>query len=102
MSADLMARIREELDPFCQGKYPGRNNFEGTHTNESCAACKAPSVAEIIEHPATLALIDKLLPKNFLLSAALSILVHPGETPQPFLTTVSRAYLSTSLVLALA
>ena len=34
MSADLMARIREELDPFCQGKYPGRNNFEGTHQNE--------------------------------------------------------------------
>ena len=32
MSADLMARIREELGPFCQGKYPGRNNFEGTRT----------------------------------------------------------------------
>ena len=85
MSADLMARIREELDPFCQGKYPGRNNFEGTHTERVYALlAKAPSVAEIIEHPATLALIDKLLPKNFLLSAALSILVHPGETPQPF------------------
>ena len=85
MSADLMARIREELDPFCQGKYPGRNNFEGTRTERVYALlAKAPSVAEIIEHPATLALIDQLLPKNFLLSAALSILVHPGETPQPF------------------
>ena len=85
ISADLMMRIREELDPFCQGKYPGRNNFEGTHTERVYALlAKAPSVAEIIEHPATLALIDELLPKNFLLSAALSILVHPGETPQPF------------------
>ena len=85
MSADLMARIREELDPFCQGIYPGRNNFEGARTERVYALlAKAPSVAEIIEHPATLALIDKLLPKNFLLSAALSILVHPGETPQPF------------------
>ena len=85
MSADLMARIREELGPFCQGKYPGRNNFEGTRTERVYALlAKAPSVAEIIEHPATLALIDQLLPKNFLLSAALSILVHPGETPQPF------------------
>ena len=60
MSADLMARIREELDPSV-GKYPGRNNFEGTHTERVCRLQKAPSVAEIIEHPATLALIDKLL-----------------------------------------
>lgn len=85
MSADLMTRIREELAPYCQGEFPGRNNFEGTHTERVYALlAKAPSVAEIIEHPTTLELLDRLLPKNFLLSAALSILVHPGETPQPF------------------
>lgn len=85
MSDDLMARIRAELTPYCQGKFPGRNNFEGTHTERVYALlAKAPSVAEIIENPTTLELIDQLLPKNFLLSAALSILVHPGETPQPF------------------
>lgn len=85
MSDDLMSRIREELAPYCQGKLLGRNTFEGTHTERVYALlAKAPSVAEIIEHLTTLELIDQLLPPNFLLSAALSILVHPGETPQPF------------------
>ena len=27
MSTDLMQRIRDELAPFCQGDYLGRNNF---------------------------------------------------------------------------
>ena len=85
MSAELMTRIRTELGPYCQGEYLGRNNFEGIYTERIYALlAKAPSVAEIIEHSITLELIDQLLPENFLLSAALSILVHPGETPQPF------------------
>ena len=85
MSKSLMTQIRTELAPYCQGKYPGRNNFEGTQTERVYALlAKAPAIAQIIEHPTTLELIDQLLPKNFLLSAALSVLVHPGETPQPF------------------
>jgi hypothetical protein len=85
MSAELMTRIRTELGPYCQGEYLGRNNFEGIHSERVYTLlAKAPSVAEIIEHSITLELIDQLLPKNFLLSAALSYLVHPGETPQPF------------------
>lgn len=85
MSPDLMQRIRDELAPYCQGEHPGRNNFEGTRTERVYALlAKAPAVAELIEHPTTLELIDQLLPKNYLLSAALSILLHPGETPQPF------------------
>ncbi len=85
MSAELMARIRTELGPYCQGEYLGRNNFEGIQTERVYfLLAKAPSVAEIIEHSISLELIDQLLTKNFLLSAALSFLVHPGETPQPF------------------
>jgi ectoine hydroxylase-related dioxygenase (phytanoyl-CoA dioxygenase family) len=77
--------IRRELAPFCQGQHPGRNNFEGHYSERVYALlAKAPSVAKIIEHADVLALVDKLLPKNYLLSAALAILVHPGETPQPF------------------
>ena len=85
ISASLIARIKSELAPYCQGQHPGRNNFEG-HKSERVYAllAKAPSMAHLIEHPATLTLIDKLLPKNYLLSAALAILVHPGETPQPW------------------
>jgi ectoine hydroxylase-related dioxygenase (phytanoyl-CoA dioxygenase family) len=85
ISQSVMTQIRTELAPYCQGKYPGRNSFEGTQTERVYALlAKAPAIAQIIEHPTTLELIDQLLPKNFLLSAALSILVHPGETPQPF------------------
>ena len=85
MSKSLMTQIRTELAPYCQGKYLGRNNFEGTQTERVYVLlAKAPAIAQIIEHPTTLELIDQLLPKNFLLSAALSVLVHPGETPQPF------------------
>ena len=84
MSAELTTRIRTELGPYRQVEYLGRNNFEGIHTERVYALLvKAPSVAEIIEHSSTLELIDQLLPKNFLLSAALSIFVKPGETTQP-------------------
>ena len=85
ISAELMTRIRTELGPYCQGEYLGRNNFEGIYAERVCALlAEAPSVAGINEHSITLELIDQLLPKNFLLSAAPSILVHPAETPQPF------------------
>jgi len=77
--------IKSELDPYFQGDKMGRNNFEGEHSERAYALlAKAPSIATIIEHPAILALVDQLLPKNYLLSAALAINVHPGETPQPF------------------
>jgi len=77
--------IKRELQPYLQGEKMGRNNFEGEHSERVYALlAKAPSIATIIEHPLVLELIDQLLPKNYLLSAALAINVHPGETPQPF------------------
>jgi len=77
--------IEAELAPYLQGQKLGRNNFEGEHSERVYALlAKSPSMAKIIEHPAILALVDRLLPKNYLLSAALAIKVHPGETPQPF------------------
>lgn len=85
INSAVVEEIRNELAPFCQGQKPGRNNFEGHHTERVYALlAKAPAVAKIVEHPLVLALVDELLPENYLLSAALSILVHPGETPQPF------------------
>lgn len=78
-------RIVAELAPYLQRQYMGRNDFEGLHSERVYALlAKAPSVAELVEHPQVLALVDELLPRNFLLSAALAIKVHPGETPQDF------------------
>ena len=43
---------------------------------------KAPAVAELVAHERTLPLLDDLLEPNYLLSACLAILLHPGETAQ--------------------
>ena len=84
LSDKELSKIREELTPFLQSNKLGRNNFEGYKTERVYALLdKAPSIAQLIEHPVLLELLDQLLPKNYLLSAALAINVHPGETPQP-------------------
>ena len=76
-------QIRTELAPWLAGNLFGRNDFEGFRTERVYALlAKAPAIAALIEHPAVLAITDALLPKNYLLSAALAINVHPGETPQ--------------------
>lgn len=85
LSDELRARVRRELAPYLQGVHMGRNDFEGLRSERVYALlAKAPSIAELIEHPAVLDIVDALLPRNYLLSAALAIQVHPGETPQDF------------------
>tara|TARA_B100000902_G_scaffold78948_1_gene83672 strand:+ start:118 stop:975 length:858 start_codon:yes stop_codon:yes gene_type:complete len=84
IDSDLVNTIKVELGPYLRGQHPGRNDFEGLHSERVYALLsKAPSIAKIIEHPDVLAILDHLLPKDYLLSAALAINVHPGETPQP-------------------
>lgn len=81
----LMDDIRAELAPHLGGHNMGRNDFEGFRSERVYALlAKVPSVARLVEHPDVLALVDHLLPPNYLLSAALAINVHPGETPQSF------------------
>ncbi len=85
MPAELMQRIREQLAPYFRGRLMGRNNFEGHCTERVYALlAKSPAMAEIIEHPLIISVLDRRLPPNYLLSAALAINVHPGETPQPW------------------
>jgi len=85
LSNSYMQRVRDELAPYLQQQKMGRNNFEGERSERVYALlAKAPSLAHMIEHPIAIALLDRLLPTNYLLSAALAINVHPGETPQPF------------------
>ena len=81
---DVLERIRAELDPYLgAGAHLGRNDFEGFSTNRVYALlAKAPSVAELVEHPAVLPILDALLLPNFLLSANLAINLLPGETAQ--------------------
>lgn len=80
-----IAATRAELAPWLQGARMGRNDFEGHRTERVYALlAKAPSLSEAIEHPDVLAICDAFLQPGYLLSAALAINVHPGETPQDF------------------
>ena len=84
-SSEQVTQAKTELAPWLQKELMGRNNFEG-HSSERVYAllAKAPVIAEMIEHPDVLAIADAILEPNYLLSAALAINVHPGETPQPW------------------
>jgi ectoine hydroxylase-related dioxygenase (phytanoyl-CoA dioxygenase family) len=59
------------------------NDFEGFRTNRVYPLmATAPSVAHLVEHPWVLALLERLLRPNYLLSANLAINLWPGETAQ--------------------
>ena len=75
--------IVEALAPHVQGRYPGRNDFEGLQSERVYALLgKSPAFAKLLEHPRIVALLDRLLLPNYLLAAFLAILQHPGETEQ--------------------
>lgn len=86
VDAELLARVRAELAPWLgdgADAHLGRNDFEGFRTNRVYALlAKAPSIAELVEHPWVLAMLDELLQPNYLLSANLAINLLPGETAQ--------------------
>lgn len=83
VDADVLARIRGELDPYLASAPFGRNDFEGFCTQRLYALfAKAPATAALVAHPAVLALVDHYLAQPCLLSANIAINVHPGETAQ--------------------
>jgi ectoine hydroxylase-related dioxygenase (phytanoyl-CoA dioxygenase family) len=80
-----IAQLRAELSPHLQGRLMGRNDFEGYRSERVYSLLgKAPSVARLIEHPAVLEVVGRFLHLNYLLSAALVVNLHPGETPQGY------------------
>ena len=84
LSSPQLDEIRSALAPYLRGTLRGRNAFEGFDTERVYALlAKAPVVAELVEHPRVLALIDQLLEASYLLSANLAIQLYPGQTHQP-------------------
>ncbi len=83
LSRAEVAAMRAALAPYLQGRYMGRNDFEGFRSERVYALlAKDPALALLVEHPRLLAIVDRLLAPHYLLSAFLAIQVHPGETPQ--------------------
>lgn len=73
--ADVMPRFRHAS---------GRNNFEGFATQRLYAVIEKTFVCnELVEHPRILALVDRVLEPNYLLSQLQVIDILPGEAAQP-------------------
>ena len=78
---------RQILEHFMAVSPTGRNVFEGTSSHRLYALlAKSDRFAGMIEHPLALAFAEHFLGESCLLSACLSINLHPGETVQPWHT----------------
>lgn len=81
LSPDELAEIRGSVAPLLERT--GRNNFEGHATQRIYSVLnKTRSCDRIVEHPRVLALLDRLLLPNYLLSMLQVINILPGESAQ--------------------
>jgi ectoine hydroxylase-related dioxygenase (phytanoyl-CoA dioxygenase family) len=87
LDAGELAELRAALAPYEAGRPMGRNDFEGERsTRVYSLAAKGAVFQRLAEHPRILALIDRVLLPNFLLSTLQSIRLHPGENAQEWHT----------------
>jgi ectoine hydroxylase-related dioxygenase (phytanoyl-CoA dioxygenase family) len=78
-----LAALVAALAPHERDRPPGRNDFEGRRTTRVYSlAAKGEAFLRLAEHPAIVALLDRLLLPGWLLSTLQSIRLHPGETRQ--------------------
>ena len=81
LSAERCQQIREEVQPWLA--HTGRNSFEGRRTQRIYSVLSRTRVCDqIADHPRVLAVLDRLLMPNYLLSALQAINIQPGETAQ--------------------
>jgi ectoine hydroxylase-related dioxygenase (phytanoyl-CoA dioxygenase family) len=82
LGAAQIEQFREGLAP-CLGTYRGRNPFEG-HTTERVYTLvgRGKVFEESAADPRLLAILDRLLRPNYLLSANHAICIYPGEKAQ--------------------
>ncbi len=82
-----IAELKAALEPYERDRPMGRNNFEGERTQRVYSlAGKGEAFMRVAEHPRVVALLERLLLPNWLLSTFQSIRLLPGETPQPWHT----------------
>jgi len=75
------------LAPYERDRPMGRNAFEGQKSQRVYSlAAKGELFLRLAEHPRVIALLDRLLMPNFLLSTHQSIRLHPGENAQAWHT----------------
>ncbi|OBG50217.1 phytanoyl-CoA dioxygenase family protein [Mycobacterium sp. E735] len=73
--------IREVTQPWLG--HTGRNSFEGRRTQRIYSLLSRTRMCDgIVDHPRVLAVLDRLLMPNYLLSALQAINIQPGEAAQ--------------------
>ena len=80
----VLAEARRVLSLYL-GAHAGRNGFEGLNTERVYTlVARAKVFWEIVQDARVMALCERFLMPNFLLTASQGIQINPGETPQPF------------------
>ncbi len=81
LTAEDCRQIRDIVQPWLG--HTGRNSFEGRRTQRIYSVLSRTRVCDrIADHPRVLAVLDRLLMPNYLLSALQAINVQPGENAQ--------------------
>lgn len=81
LSDNECQQVRDAVAPMLS--YQGRNSFEGRRTQRLYSVLTKTRVCDrLVEHPRALAVLDRLLMPNYLLSALQVINIEPGESRQ--------------------
>jgi ectoine hydroxylase-related dioxygenase (phytanoyl-CoA dioxygenase family) len=84
MDPTRLAEVRRALEPYL-GTHNGRNPFEGHRTERVYTlVARARVFWDIVLDARVLALCERFLLPNFLLTASQAICIRPGEQPQAF------------------
>ena len=84
LAPDVLAEVRRTL-AFYLGTHQGRNGFEGVRTERVYTlVARAKVFWDIVLDARILALCDRFLLPNYLLTASQAIRIYPGEAAQPF------------------
>lgn len=81
LSAEQCRLIQEVVRPWLE--HTGRNSFEGRRTQRIYSVLSRTRVCDrLADHPRVLAVLDRILMPNYLLSALQAINILPGEDAQ--------------------
>lgn len=81
LSTEECEQIRDVVRPRLG--HTGRNSFEGRRTQRVYSLLSRTRVCDrLVDHPRVLAVLDRLLMPNYLLSALQAINIQPGESAQ--------------------
>lgn len=81
LDAEQCREIREVVRPWLG--HTGRNSFEGRRTQRVYSVLSRTRVCDrLVDNPRVLAVLDRLLMPNYLLSALQAINIRPGESAQ--------------------